>query len=249
MDTILSNAASGMRARMESLEMLANNLANASTGGYKSDHEFYNIYVAAEASQPADDGTGAAAATQPVIEKHWIDYSQGVLHQTSNPLDVALDGSGFFAVNSPGGTLYTRNGSFRVNSNGVLVSADGYPLRTTAGTTVQLTSQNPIEIQPDGTVVQDGQAVGQLAVLDFPDRSAINKQGLNYFLNVNPKLTPQASTAVLHQGHLEESNVSAPELAVRLISVMRQFESLQKAASIATDMNKSAIEEVAKVTA
>jgi flagellar basal body rod protein FlgG len=233
---------------MESLEMLANNLANASTGGYKSDREFYNIYVAAEASEPADDGTGAMPSQQPLIEKHWTDYSQGVLNPTGNALDAALDGSGFFAVNGPGGILYTRNGSFRVNSAGVLVSADGYPLRATTGLTVQLNSQNPIQIQPDGTVVQDGQAVAQLAVVDFPDRSAINKQGLNYFVNVDPKLSPQASTAVVHQGHLEQSNASPPDLAVRVISVMRQFESLQKAVSIATDMNKSAVEEVAKVS-
>jgi len=224
--------------------MLANNLANASTGGYKSDREFYNLYVAAEAS---DDNGNSMPDQQPLIEKHWIDYTQGVLHQTSNPLDAALDGSGFFSVNGPNGTLYTRNGSFRVNASGVLVSSDGYPLRTVAGATVQLNSQNPIKIDADGTVEQDGQAVGQLAVLDFADHAAINKQGLNYFVNVDPKLAPQASTAVVHQGHLEDSNVAAPELAVRLISVMRQFESLQKAVSIATDMNKSAIEEVAKV--
>jgi len=244
MDTILSNAASGMRARMESLDMLANNLANASTGGYKSDREFYNLYVAAEAGGDASDGNGLP--TQPLIEKHWIDYSQGQLHQTNNPLDAALDGAGFFAVNGPGGPLYTRNGSFRVNANGVLVTSDGYPLRTADGTTVQLASQNPIDIQSDGTVVQDGQAVGQLAVVDFPDRSAIDKQGLNYFVNIDPKLTPQASTAVVHQGHLEDSNAAAPELAVRLISVMRQFESLQKAVSVASDMNKSA-DELARV--
>ncbi len=228
--------------------MLANNLANASTGGYKSDREFYNIYVAAEASQSAEDGTSPMPDQQPLIEKHWIDYSQGVLHQTKNPLDAGLEGSGFFAVNGPGGTLYTRNGNFRINAKGVLVSADGYPLRTVLGTTVQLNSQNPIKIDADGTVEQDSQAIGQLAVLDFPDHAAINKQGLNYFVNVDPKLTPQVSTAVIHQGDLEDSNASAPELAVRLISVMRQFESLQKAVSIATDMNKSAVEEVAKVT-
>lgn len=247
MDTILSNAVSGMRSRMESLEMLANNMANASTGGYKSDREFYNLYVAAEAADSADDGTGSMAATQPVIEKHWTDYSQGVLHETSNPLDAALDGPGFFAVNGPNGILYTRNGSFRVNANGVLVSPDGYPLRTSSGATLQFTSNNPISIQPDGTVAQDGQATGQLAVVDFPDHSAINKQGLNYFVNVDPKLTPQTSTATVHQGHLEESNAAGPEMAVRLISVMRQFESLQKAVSVANEMDKSAVEEVARV--
>ena len=106
MDPLTAIAASGLRARMESLELLANNVANASTGGYKADREFYGLYVAPE----AQDGS---AATMPVIERPWIDHSQGPLHATGNPLDVALSGKGFFSVNGPSGPLYTRNGNFR----------------------------------------------------------------------------------------------------------------------------------------
>lgn len=92
MDPLSATAASGLRARMESLDLLANNVANASTGGYKADREFYSLYAAPE----ADDGS-----TMPVIERPWVDLSQGVLQTTGNSLDVALNGKGFFSVQAP----------------------------------------------------------------------------------------------------------------------------------------------------
>jgi flagellar basal-body rod protein FlgF len=248
MDPLLISAASGMRSRMESLEMLANNLANATTGGYKTDREFYSLYVAAEAAEPADEGLSPDPDALPIIEKHWTDYSQGNLRETGNALDVALEGSGFFAANGPSGVVYTRNGSFRANAAGLLTTSDGYPLRSAAGATIAVAPQTPVDIGVDGTIQQNGQAIGQLAVLDFPDRGTIDKRGLNYFVNSDPTITGQPSTAVVHQRHLEESNVGPAETAVRLVSVMRQFESLQKAMTVGTDMNKYAIEEVARVS-
>ena len=125
MDPIATTAASGMRARMESLDMLANNIANASTAGYKVDREFYSLYSDAM----ADDNV-----LSPVIEKPWTDFSQGTLQVTGKPLDLALNGTGFFAVNSPSGTLYTRNGSFQTAPSGNVVTAEGYALRLTGGT-------------------------------------------------------------------------------------------------------------------
>ncbi len=247
MDPLLISAASGMRARMESLEMLANNIANGSTGGYKGDREFYSLYVAAEAADPAEQGVSPTPDTQPLIEKHWTDYSQGALHPTGNPLDLALDGSGFFSVNGPNGVLYTRNGNFRLSAGGVLTTADGYALRTVKGSTLQLTSSSPVTIGRDGVVRQDGQDLGQLAIVDYPDGNTIDKRGLNYFFSIDPKLQPSLSKAEVQQGNLEESNVGPAQSAVRLVDVMRQFESLQKALSIGAEMNKHAVEEVARV--
>lgn len=228
--------------------MLANNLANATTGGYKGDREFYSLYTAAEATQAADEGMSPSADTQPIIEKHWTDYSQGTIRSTGNSLDVALDGPGFLAVNGPSGILYTRNGNLRVNATGVLTTAEGYALRTGDNSTLQTISSSPITIEKDGTVKQDGQQLGQLSVVDFPDRGTIEKRGFNYFMNVDPQAIPKASAASIQQGHLEDSNVGSAESAVRLVNVMRQFETLQKALTIGSDMNKYAIEEVARVT-
>ncbi len=248
MDPQMISAASGMRARMESLEMLANNIANANTGGYKGDREFYSVYVAAEASDPAEQGISPLPDQQPLIEKRWTDYSQGNLRETGNPLDVALQGQGFFAVNGPSGVLYTRNGSFRSSATGLVTTGDGYPVRTKDGGTVQLTGAGPIEISQDGILRQGGQDLGQLAVLSYSDQQGLEKQGMNYFFSVDPKIKASLSTATVHQGHIEDSNVGPAESAVRLVDVMRQFESLQKAIGIGSDMNKYAIEEVARVS-
>jgi flagellar basal-body rod protein FlgF len=242
MDPMTAIAASGLRARMESLDLLANNVANASTGGYKADREFYSLYVAPEAA--AND----SLATMPVIERPWVDQSQGNLHTTGNPLDVAISGKGFFAVNGPAGPLYTRNGSFRLAADGKLTAADGYPVRDQQGAPLTLQAGRPIEISGDGTVTQDGAVIGKLEVVDFTSNAGLSKQGSNYFRVTDPALRPSPPAgASIQQGTLEASNTGSAEAAVRLVSVLRQFEMLQKAVSIGTDMNKKAIEEVAKV--
>jgi len=237
MDPLTAIAASGLRSRMESLDMLANNVANATTGGYKSDREFYSLYAAPEAAQ--------SDATMPVIERPWTDFSQGTLRATGNPLDVALSGKGFFSVNGPAGPLYTRNGSFQVAANGALVTNDGYAVRSTGGTALTVGPSGPLEISNDGTVRQNGAVIGQLEIADFTSTAGLVKQGRNYFRSASPPTRP-ADTAV-EQGHLEDSNSGSAEAAVRLISIMRQFEMLQKAAALGDAMNQHAIQEVARV--
>src|SRR5271168_1294619 len=107
MDKLSAIAASGMRARMQELDMLANNLANTSSRGYKADREMYSLYSSSDASGAGD----MAATTQPWIKSTWTDFSQGTVAPTGNPLDIALVGKGFLAVRGASGTLYTRNGS------------------------------------------------------------------------------------------------------------------------------------------
>jgi flagellar basal-body rod protein FlgF len=247
MDPLSISAASGMRARMESLDMLANNLANATTVGYKSDREFYSLYASAEATAGSLESP-EGADTVPVIESHWTDLSQGILRTTGNSLDRAIDGSGFFTVKGPGGSLFTRNGNFQLSPSGTLVTADGYAVLTANGGTIQSQSEAPFEITPDGTVNQQGQALGQLQLVNFPSTSAINKQGANYFNLADPNLKPAASSALVYQGRLEDSNAGGAEGAIRLVGIMRQFEMLQRAAKIGADMDRQSVEQVAKVT-
>ena len=227
---------------MESLDLLANNIANASTGGFKADREFYSLYVAPEAT--GND----SSSTMPLIERPWVDHAQGVLHATGNPLDVALSGRGFFAVNGPSGPLYTRNGSFRLGADGQLTSTDGYPVRDSQGAPLTLQATRPLDISSDGTVTQDGVVTGHLEIVDFASTAGLSKQGSNYFRINDPAVLPTAPSGTsVEQGHLETSNTGSAEGAVRLVSVMRQFEMLQKAVSLGSEMDKRAIEEVAKV--
>jgi flagellar basal-body rod protein FlgF len=241
MDPLTSLAASGLRARMESLDLLANNIANAATGGYKADREFYSLYVGPEAAE------NDPLSSMPVIERHWTDYSQGTLYDTGNPLNVAIDGKGFFSVNGPTGPLYTRNGSFRLDAAGRLTTSEGYAVRGQGGAPLVLDAARPVQISADGSVCQDATLMGQLEVADFPAVQGLSKQGANYFRAADPNLSPGASSAVVVQGRLESSNTGAPDAAVRLVGVMRQFEMLQKAVSLSAEMNKRAMEEVAKV--
>ena len=249
MDQIAATAASGLRSRMEALDILSNNLANSNTGGYKLDREFYSLYQGEQAI-PAN---GQQATTLPVIQKAWTDFQQGVLTPTDNPLDVALSGKGFFVADSPSGPLYTRNGAFKLSTSGVLTTMEGYPVRGVTPPNqppkkIQTVSQGPIQISADGTVQQDGQSLGQMQILDFSASNALQKVGNSYYRVTDPKVKADpARDVTVSQGRIENSNVAPAESAVRLVDLMRQYEMLQKAVSVSAEMNKQAINQVARV--
>lgn len=245
MDSLTSAAASGIRARIESLDMLANNIANSSAPGYKADREFYSVYQSAEA---ADSPDGTTPMLLPVIERQWTDFTQGSLTPTGNPFDLALDGKGFFVASSSSGRILTRNGSFRLSTAGQLETLDGSAIEGKDGKPIVLDSSKPVEIGSDGVVRQEGQDISRIAIVNPPDSSALVKRGNAYFQADLSTLTPANDTSV-EQGKLEAANSQPAESAVRLVNIMRQFEGLQKALAIADGMNRRAVEEVAKVTA
>lgn len=225
-----------MKSRMQSLDLLANNIANSGTAGFKSDEEFYGLF---------DEHL-------PVVDNKWTDFSQGTLTTTGNPLNLALAGQGFFAVNSPNGIVYTRNGDFRISKSNQLETADGYTSRNVLdkGNPITVDPNQPIEIDKNGVVNQGGQNIGQIEV-DTPGSSPadLTKLGNSYFMmaDKNASALPAENTQVL-QGQVEQSNTPVAESAVKLVGVMRQFEMLQKAVTLGDGMNRQAIEQVAKVS-
>ena len=236
MDPLLISAASGMKARIESLDMLANNIANSGTVGFKTDREFYNLYE----------------QSLPVVERQYTDFSQGQLLTTSNPLNLALNGKGFFALNSRSGVVYTRNGTFRVSTANQLETQEGYTARNVLdnGKPITVDPTQSIDIAKDGTVRQGGQDLGQIEIAQpASPADSLKKLGGTYFAlidkNGDSGATNPQDTEVL-QGQLEQSNVPVSDSAVKLVSVMRQFEMMQKAINLGTEMNKQAISEVAK---
>jgi len=244
MDALTIAAASGIRSRMQSLDLLANNLANAGTAGFKRDQEYYGLYT----SEDADGGENGSVSTLPVIQRQWTDFSPGVVQVTGNPMDVAISGSGFFAVNGPNGPLYTRNGNLQVLPSGSLATADGYALRDTNGNTIQVSPGSPISIARDGTVTQGGNSLGQIAVVNFKSTASLSKTSGAAFQNTDPQNQPAAAANVeVQQGKVEGSNVPVAEAAMQLVGVMRQFEMLQKAVGVSTDMDTKTIQEVARV--
>jgi flagellar basal-body rod protein FlgF len=245
MDALTSAAASGMRSRLESLDMLANNIANSSAHGFKADREFYSVYISSDA---ADSPEGTTPASMPVIERQWTDFAQGLLTPTNNPLDLAINGQGFFVADSSSGHVFTRNGSLRLSSQGQLETSDGHAILDTIGNPIALDSSKTIAVSPQGVVSQDGQDVAQINVVNFQDSSALVKRGASYFAVDLKTISPDSSSAEVLQGQIETANSQPSESAVRLVTVLRQFESLQKAMSIGSEMNRLAVEEVAKPT-
>ena len=229
---------------MQSLDLLANNLANTETSGYKRDQEFYNLFSSSEAS----GADGSEGATLPVIERQWTDFSQGTLQVTANPTDVSLVGNGLFVVNGPNGPLYTRNGNLHVLPSGELAVAGNYELQAQGGGPIRVNSAKPFQVSTDGTVQQDGQTIGQIKIVSFASTDSLHKVGNTCFQNSDPNNVPKAATGVeVQQGKIEQSNVPVAEAAMRLVGVMRQFEMLQKAIGISSDMDTKAIQEVARV--
>src|SRR3982751_3534292 len=177
MDALTSAAASGLRSRMESLDLLANNIANSNTAGFKADREFYNLYVAPEALEEG----GAQPVQLPVVESRWTDFSQGTLSNTGNPLDLGLSGKGFFAINGSNGPLYTRSGNFRIGKGGQIETQDGMSVRKQGGGTLTVDPRKSLSVAPDGSVAQDGQVIGKLDVVDVEAPNSMSKMGTNYF--------------------------------------------------------------------
>lgn len=266
MDALTATAAAGLRSRIEALDLLANNLANANSTGFKADRELYRRYAddAAYASQ-----TGPFDPTQqPDINSRWTDYSQGVLASTGESLDLALEGQGFFVVGSarageaaPAATgpgrefLFTRDGHFRLvpadeapslGRRSRLETQDGFPVIGDEGKPIYVDPRRPVEFGRDGSVRQDGLVLNRLLIAAPESPQALQKRSGNYFAFDAPSVAPRAVQAQVHQGKLETANVTPAESAVRLINVMRQFESLQKAMQIGGEMNRRSVEEVAK---
>ena len=241
MDQITTLAASGMASRIDALDLLANNLANAGTAGYKSDRESYTLYLSPDASP---DGTSRL----PLVGSQWTDFSQGLLQTTGVPSDLALSGDGFFAVNGPSGQLYTRNGSFRASPKGELVTAEGYPVATVSGRPLKLDPDQPFVVTTDGVIRQGGEELDRLTVVTFSEPQGLSNRNGTYFQWLSPGAAPVAgASAQVLQGQLESGNAAASEGAVRMVSVLRQFEMLQKALTLGADMNRRAVEDVAKV--
>jgi flagellar basal-body rod protein FlgF len=242
MDSMTIAATSGLRSRMESLDLLANNLANATTAGFKADRESYDLYASEEALQAEHPPVWS-----PTIQKNWTDFRQGALQATGKSLDFAIDGAGFFVVDAAGNPLLTRNGGFRVSKEGFLETSEGHKVQKADGGPIKLDPYANVAMNRDGTLIQNGIAIGKLRVAEPNASASLAKAGSNYFRISNVDALQNASGSV-YQGQLEGANFASAESAVRLVNVMRQFEMLQRAMTIGGDMSRKAVEEVARVT-
>jgi flagellar basal-body rod protein FlgG len=223
MDRGLYIAASGMLAEQTRQDQIANDLANASTPGYKADRSAQQGF-----GQILLENTATGAPVGPLglgtaITRTVTDLTPAPLTETDEPLDLALDGTGFFAVQTPTGQRYTRNGQLVVDPAGQLRTSTGYPVLDTAGRPIPVGSADGLVVSADGTVSRAGRVLGRLAVVSLTGAA---KQGDTLFTGTPG--APPAGTAV-RQGYLESSGVNATTAMVELITSLRTFQSDQKA--------------------
>jgi flagellar basal body rod protein FlgG len=178
MDQALLTVAAGMKAQVETLELLGNNIANASTTGYKRDNEFQRLFVTERAQAAFFDED---PALMPVVEGSKVDYQQGPLLPTEAALDVALMGPGFLVVGSPQAPFYTRNGHFSLAADGRLTTPEGRAVLDTEDREIILPPGARIDIGPQGMVLVDDLPVAQLAVVEFDGSPPLRKAGANFF--------------------------------------------------------------------
>jgi len=238
MNSGMYSALSGNLSALRRLDVIANNLANASTAGFKADQIQFESVLAGVKNPSTQDPTLSS-------ERFSTDFSAGGLQKSDNSLDLALDGNGFFVVNTPQGPAYTRQGNFHRSAAGKLVNADGYEVQGQGGA-ISITG-GQVEIAANGTVTSDGAASGVLAQVDFPKPYALTKTGGGLFVPADPQATPTPSSAVVRQGYLENSNVKVIVEMARMIETSRYFESCSKAVKSYDDMANKAANDLGKV--
>ena len=238
-------AVSGSLAAMQRMDVISNNLANVNTPGYKKDKMSFETMLAGTVDPPA---VPQGMTADPILQKDnvYIDFASGPTSQSGNPLDLALDGDGFFAVTTPEGTAYTRQGNFRTSADGTLVTVDGYPVQGVGGAAIRLQGSR-IEIDAKGMVVVDGTPAGEISIVDFEKPYALTKSGSSLFVPENAQAAPQAAKAQVLQGHLEGSNVESISEMVQLIETNRYFEACSKVIKGFDDMTTKAANDLGKV--
>lgn len=245
MDPLTVTAAAALRSRLDALSVVSNNLANSGSSGYKVDREHYSSFQTSWVDRELGAPTEAPSA-----DRAWTDFTQGSLQSTGNPYDVAILGRGFFQLQGPGAEpVYTRNGGFRVSAGGDLVSTAGFQVLGMDQRPIRVGADLPVTVASNGVVSQGGRNVGQIGLVDFVSLDRLVKMEGGWFRNLDRSNLKSASGDVrIEQGKLEMSNVSVPETAAKLISITRQFEMIQRAISLGSEMNRRAVEEVSRVT-
>ncbi|MHA6297761.1 flagellar basal-body rod protein FlgF [Devosia sp. CAU 1758] len=232
-------------ALQRQLDVVANNIANLNTTGFKAEQilfEEYMMPVARDRTFPNQD--------QPLsYVQDWAtmhDLSGGAVVQTGNELDVALNGDGFFAVETAGGERWTRAGSFQLNNNGTLVDLSGNPVLGTGGPIQFGPEEIGITIASDGTISSSAGPKGQLRIVEFADAQDLKREGANLFSGGDPEVN--VATRIM-QGHVERSNVSGVSEMAELIKVQRAYESAASLAQKQDELRRTAIQRLGDANA
>lgn len=265
MVTGIDAAARGMMAQQINMDVLANNLANINTTGFK---QLLPVFRSVDQAKPEegfgseneDENQEKTKIKRPfgiisagcAVDATVVDFNQGSLRKTENSLDFAINGEGFFAVETEEGECYTRNGSFTLNEDGNLVTKDGKLILDESGGSITLNLQessiNELKIRDDGTLVLGKQILEKLKVVKFEKPEGLISIGDSLFKPVNENIEPiEAKKYKIEQGFVENSNSNTVETMIKTITATRTYETLAKVLKSAEGTMSKAVNEVGRV--
>lgn len=245
MDSGYYAAMTGLMARTQALDTAAANLANAQTPGYRAEREYFrSVLLGPDA---LDSQLGKTVNNFGLLGGDRLNLGQGALEHTGNPLDLAIEGQGFFAIKTGSGLRYTRDGGFHRSQAGVLVTQAGEPVVSAAGQAIAL-PPGDVSVGANGVVSVAGGAVASVGVFTFPDGAGLVPEGANRY-RAPEGVTPSiASDAEVHQGAIESANEDTVQATLDLVVMQRQAEMMQKALTVFhTEFNKFAAEDLPRV--
>ena len=230
-------------AAYRSMDVIANNLANVSTPGFKRESVKFEEML--QHVSPSEDQKGPQAISFVRDAGVSRDLSGGRFEHTGSPFDIAINGNGYFAVQTPAGERYTRNGHFALNADGIIVTEQGDPLLGDGGPITVTIDDGDVSFGPDGTISGKQGQMGKLRIVQFANERGLTKQGASLY---STSQTPTPATDVtLAQGMLESSNVQPVIEISRMIEVMRSYEATASLDKSTEDMKRQAIEKLGTV--
>ena len=246
MDSGLYAACAGLVARTDSLDAIANNLANASTTGFRGRQGSFSLVLADSSRNGLGSVLNEVTNDYGVLGSTRMDLTQGSMNATGNSMDFAIQGSGYFAVQTASGVQYTRNGAFRVSPQGQLITQTGEAVLGQNGVIRLL--PGTVSVSPDGTISSNGAVAGRIRMVEFTPGAAIKGAGNNFY-TVPATSVHAATDSSVRQGMLESSNVNPVQSVVQLIDAQRSADTMRHALSmIDSDIDKTAAQDLPRVS-
>ena len=253
----LYTAYTGMVNQQQRLDTITNNLANASTTAYKREgatSRAFDEYLGVRVKDKTVGNLVTPIGNMSLgvkIGENYTDYSQGSFRNTENTYDIAIEGNGFFSIsftnkNGEQSIKYTRDGNFTLDADGALRTTDGDYVQGENGDIYIPTDAAEVAIVDTGDIYADGEYIDTIKIVDFEDYNYLKKYGENMYDAVDGAVQTESS-AILHQGYLEASNINAVSEMVEMITITRAYEANQKAVQAADDMIEKAVNEVGRV--
>jgi flagellar basal-body rod protein FlgF/flagellar basal-body rod protein FlgG len=245
MDSGYYAAMTGLVARTQALDTAAANLANVQTPGYRAEREYFrSVLLGTDAT---DSQLGRTVNNYGLLGGDRINLAQGAIQQTGNPLDLAIEGEGFFQIQTANGIRYTRDGSFRRSQKGQLVTATGELVLSSTGKAIQI-PPGEVTVGTGGVLSVAGGAVATVSVFNFSAEARLTPEGANRYIAPEGAKPFLSKDAAIHQGALEAANQDVVQGSLDMIVIQRQAEMMQKALTVFhTEFNKIATEDLPRI--